>query len=1164
MRKFSKVFALLLAVCLISTAFITTVFSADKDSVLQVKGSVTKIPASGMPSNGVLNYAAQTHDQSEAGDKLSYSGSPSYWAGDGSTNFVDRIRNYVKVSDTGNTYIQTRYNYTSTGNSTSGYLDFKVGDYEHKNHTPPKIDAPSTATTPSAFDFDYMVLDFELSSDMYVANTVQGKFENKMNSYLTDNPEISTKLAYNEDFDMVLHFRTYNKKNGTDNWQTSYFSAGKAQLTLDYLSDSTHPAGWYLVYAGDKSQAAPLSNELGKWNHISYVLDIEYKSVESNGYNSYDFSDSKVYVLVNGTHYITMKGFLGKITVSPAAIASPGASYTFPADGSQPEWLDTWLKKCVAVQGLRMTYKGFSGKGAASLKDNFSMCWDNFSVHYYGDGKDIDGNYSPISNYEGDLGKYISDNTDALVNPNDANIPSGIYDCKDVVFNRNYVFDNKYISVDTGITKIYIDSLIDAELQKITDGTVLETYRNIHDFTPPESVNSFEVYLKGDATFTLSEEALAVYTIEPSALGYRVSKKVADDNSITIRWLDSKNGSIIKEEILKEGVVPTPDQTMLDRIVIINYATGEAKSILVSSWEWDIDADGNSVINRAPEPIRALTLNEINLAKQYCDGGILEIYPAEYEELSSVNLLYSLHCVNKLGNDVIVWDSEGSIDSYKDASTFVEMVNNAPDGAILILYSDIEIDESVLVAQNKSLYADLNGYELISNAENAFAVGNGSKLYVYSSMENGAVYATNNFVTTVGVNTYFNNCDIYLGDFGDYSGNNLFVIAEGLLFDIRSESGTANDGNNINVNIKNGIYCGGFDFAAPDIFVSIDDALVVSSENLFNYNDMNSGINVTEAKVSVKNSELYSVDSIIGEWGECCELYIEGSKVASSLMAYNYTDEKVGTVILGKDNYLAYDERDAAYVNCAENVAYAVTSADVEFTKLPDTFTYNAPVITFDLTGDNSEAIAEVIWKDALGNVYKEEYYHKDYASVNHPTDMSDMTRFPAVKELENSWFDIGYTTWENAEEGMPINSLKMGETNVFVPVAAGPVASVDAKMNLSLDTTAPKLVLYITIPNADGDIIFDANSGITVTDSYGFEVAFKVLENPAGAEGTYGIFAELPCYSFDIRKLTVFFAVSGFDGNNDGMVEKTDEDIVYMSYMRSIVITPPPQTRRF
>ncbi len=833
-------------------------------------------------------------------------------------------------------------------------------------------------------------------------------------------------------------------------------------LCIGFVYDGSN----WRIQLDQKDTGYTLPNRLDVWSHFTYAVETRYEN------SSYGYSKVRVYFNggLLGTSYIFMKDS----TKANAVIVKPRAI----------EW---------SINKTNIPY---------------SMGIDNFTPTFYYKGY-TSGNSYGIDDLFADENKNVS-----------------IVYCEDVIYSASYAQPgNPYFSVDTGTTKWYIPYLKDEILSKLKNGAVIETCMDISDYTPPENVDNFDVYLLDGATFSLSKSALQKYVIESSAIGYSVSR-ISNEKAITLKWYDAKGGAVVKEELLTPGVVPRFGTETIGKI---DYENKNVTTYNIEKWMWDIDGENTYF---SPVDIHALTLDDINLIKQTC-GGVLEAYPVIDTGVTPVAepLAYS---ISYLKGDVRIGfaDTNGTYDAYKDITTFAEQVSNAPDNAIVCMYADATTDATITLGAEHTMYIDLCGNNLKNLSGKAFDLANGSNLYIYSSVAGAKVSAPTAFYAC---RANFNNCNVYLGKYGEYDGANVSFEAA-TLFEIKTPYTGANDDQPINITIDGSDVSGAFVFGAPDINLSVNSANMSVEDILINCDLEYEVFNGIEADISV-NGGLIDASYVIGNFPENCTLELNGVKVIGHIDSSEYVQE--GTVLVGEGCAFTNDVRvDGGMLTLDENLAFAISDKDMTASG----HDFRATLLVFDLTDYDESEYTLAVWNDAKGNKFKEAYYHTTVSAVSHPDvyAMSDKSKFPTT-DLKNGWYDLGYSSWKNTAEGSVNNAIVHGVKNVFAPVYGGVVPSVDYLVNASLRNTDVALNFYLKIPAPDSGIAIE---GFFVSVE-GQKIEATLGQDFAGAEGYYAYELALDLASFETRYAYITFTVSGYDGNGDGEITDSDEDKV-------------------
>ena len=838
------------------------------------------------------------------------------------------------------------------------------------------------------------------------------------------------------------------------------YPAGYSVITVTFRYEDN---AWKL-FIGGKDTGYTLSDKLDAWNHFTYAVKVIAKEVEVKGETKITYGYSEVRFYLDG------------IFVSSSDISASNKATAYDIN---PRAIDWYI---------------------SDLSTPYSMGIDNFAPTFY---------------YAG----YSSGKAYGIDDLFDEDKSAPLMFCEDVVYDRNYVVPgNPYISLDTGATKTYMKYFLGDVLSTLKTGDMIETGFDIIDFTPDESVESFEVYLINNATFSLSEKALEKYDIVKSALGYKVTKKSAPEG-LKLNLLDSKGGTAIASVMLYAGNDPVIDLNVVSQI---NLKTGLIDKYTVGEWRWDIDGEsGDTEYDYKDELVRALSDIEMEIAKQYWNGSI-DVYPADLtpiEEDVKAKLDYIV-----LVNGSSVWYNEGeSLEVYYDINTLESRFASIPANAKIVLYEDAVINSSLKIKENAKIEIDLNGYSIDSDAASLFVVSNNSEIIVYSADEAVIKIDNGDLFTTVGGSSNFNNAKIVFGD--AEKGNKVIAKAANFL-NATTANAMANDNKPISVSINAYLVWGNFVIAAPDVEIEINDSLVYSEgvifETLLDYEQFFA----IDAKISVNNSEIISESAIIGDLAANSVISISDATLCGSLESQKY-DQK-GSIVIGANVEFDRDVRkDNSIITLVDGVCYAVANYEIDCEGL----TINVKLIAVDAGAVSSEDFAIAIWKDATGKNFKEEYYHKTNLTPIHPSahEMKDEAKFPGVEDLGNGWYDRGYRTWKNADEEGKSDELIAGETTVFLPVADGVVPAVDFKLNLSLKSTAVAFNLYAQIPAEDSGIVVNAES-VYYLDVDGNKVYTQLLTGFAGAEGYYAIEIPLELVDFTSKTVVIEFAVVGYE----------------------------------
>ncbi len=341
------------------------------------------------------------------------------------------------------------------------------------------------------YNHDFVTLDFDFSSDAYLSS--DGKT-------ITD--ENTGKLAYAEGMAFTLFARMSKADGSLLQVQDAY----KSQLTVNYID------GQWVLKHNSTNKTYPLSPEVGVWNHITYVIAIDNSQNEDGTYN---FSNTKIYIYVDGNYFVTCEGVIKTDTDNPA------------------NYKDGKIES-LGLDQIRTNYIVSKNGSNYTTPTAFSYCFDNISINYY------------AKDYDGELAGIKADPTK----------PINSY--SDVVFSKDYIYQTPNAPVATvehtdGSTQSFF--FVDAAVNALTENATLKLNQNVENIRP--TVEAFQIDTQENKyTFTIASDV--TYTVSEDMLSpglYSVQKPLASELCQVI-FYDKDGTEVLFEGTFALGNVP--------------------------------------------------------------------------------------------------------------------------------------------------------------------------------------------------------------------------------------------------------------------------------------------------------------------------------------------------------------------------------------------------------------------------------------------------------------------------------------------------------------------------------------------------------------------------------------------------------------------------------
>ncbi len=893
-------------------------------------------------------------------------------------------------------------------------------------------------------EMDYQVWDMDITSDRYL--DADGNFTTEA----TDAEGNPNRLAF--------HTR----------YAWSFFIRGGSGSGSEFKFKTDSTGNYITIHGND----IPLDIEAGEWFHLSIVFAFDHENI----------ANSSIYYYLDGV-----------LVASKTAIFNQGID---PMNTSIGE--------------LRINKPQPTGLASDT---SFSECIDNVAVHYY--SKD----------YTGPMSEVFS--------PTKA--PETLGACSDMVYTYGYQYpapNQPVASVtleDGATTNYYTVSAAVENLAKnctltLQPGVKLDGYAAYFPFKVYCDEGAFSVisndfkagdYIPANGTTPGGYEVKAVSSSEKVAIYFYTDAETAGENGeanleVIGDYSVPFGGTFIAPENVAgiEAFVLNPDNTY-------KYHTG---------WAAYAFYDDDEAIATPVDLTKPLTE----------EMGYINVYPT----YDTGKLLYGIY--NHAGN--LLKDSLGGYTQYADANALASEITKAYTTETKLyvkLLDDVKIDNltgdsTISISGAYEFYFDLNGHDYIVTSrdgakENAFATGYSPKVYIYSSVPGARIFHGD----TKGGGAMINaggGATITLGTVTDprtgatHSGDNLSTYTTILVsFNSRTDltqKVTIDGGDHFCVR-GDGVGYIQLRFTSQltikNAFVSTPSGTMMSTDKRY-LGDATPATAVINIENSVLVGGANGTGRIFGEIYNGVNINIKNSDIYGSL-AYSLqygptaTDVQKENALLGKVNLgenvrisdtafetYAHVNVDAGFVT----IAYDDTSDPIAFTYYAISYDGSVPAAdTFDkavnatvsakLTAQTistaGKPTATITYQDADGNVIetKTEIVGVD---VIGPQDKV------SVIDLDNVWFNLGFTYWADAATGEKVDFINMADGTVATvkAVCETPVADVFGYANMSL---MAKFTIHTYMPavGADGTLTVSANGKDYIISAVSY---IKNDDNPA------------------------------------------------------------------
>lgn len=682
MKRFSKILAVLLSLTIV-VGMLAMFVSAEESTAYGIdpNNQLVVVPVKDGETLVSGNYAWQDWEDSAAKPEFAFNQQMGEFAYTGANAILTN-------PETGNRYLSFRRNLgkTTYNNGVGGYIEWNTGDWS--------ADAAGYTKGNMVGTYDYAVIDFDYGVDRY-SMQVGYRVRTTTTSGVTTYSIIPTYRTY-IDIDEAQVQKDIDAAYTQLLADVEKYASGlsgataPAKITLEEALETKSiawlPGGNFYLGVRTNTDANSYDSAKNGTHTSPFVTSVKGPDgcwyLSSN--STFEETDYKLPQEINEFVHLT---FVFRIT-------DKNAITDIFIDGEFFATYSSALRPVMCVDGIRyQAYKDYKDE------DIYGIAVDNISVNYYEKGYNS-GSAFGIDDF------FSSD--DYKTNP--------LYNCVDVVYNANYMSVNGYVQLDDQKPVGVVPGDVEETLASVKDGSVLTIAQDVLDYDVPAGVDSFTVYVKNGAEFTLSDESKLSYLLRYNEDGSYLIRKPFESETVTINWI--YQGTTLKSELLVVETMPDPSSLAYDTF---DRATATLNYDSYVNWMFDIDGDFPEVNIYDYEPIRPLTDIEIQLIKEDL-GGVLNIVSDEKKTESVVLDYFIGEIVN--GEFVLTKDSIGGYDRYTDIATLSDAIATASKDAIITINTDVE-DFVIPVGIETINIKNLNGssFELAaSDCENSIAV----------------------------------------------------------------------------------------------------------------------------------------------------------------------------------------------------------------------------------------------------------------------------------------------------------------------------------------------------------------------------------------------------------------------------------------------------------
>ena len=818
MKKFSKIFLVLLTLSLIFGTVMSVVASAATEDCCEM------LSVSGASHN--------LHSDFESSNTGSHKIVPAFaWASGQKGN----VYVTTKTGSDGNTYVNySAKNKESTSSSTiEGWVP--VSDYSYANQRNGQSNIGA---------HDYVTIDFEIGTDMYSYKDSKGvwhtvsEFEDIPAEYRPAEPHRALAL-YNG---MSLNI---NGRGAPDLSSAGSSASTESNFTFVYTVQDSETGKWYLgsksSYGADDGVYIELSNQVGVFDHVTFVFQV-VRTADSARTTGYNIKNTKIYTFLNGEYLTASNMNVAHDSVAPNAIR-----FFVPEADRTSLCLDN-----VAINWYGHRSMVTESSGSATIY-KYSTPDSVYSSAGYG--------------------------LDDLITSGDyAKKP--IYLCEDVAYGVNYSFvasrtAAELVHLDGTVAK-YANAFVAS--QNVCAGDFVHMYASFYDFTPANAEVDEVTFISYNGTaLTLSDVANQFYKLQHT--GDRYTIRLATDG-IVIKWLDKKgdDANVLKQHVLIPFVAPSNESDELQIFGGVTYENNTAKIGILKSWVWDnkviegieladiFNANSVETLNKFME----MGLEEIVLVPEFeAKDLVYAILPADAEQGAYPDFVVDDYDYDSFTDSLTFVDAVNKITANDDVKIVlysdVNMIN----------------DDLITVAEGATLNLDLNGHIINSTVEDPIIkIFEGSVLNLYSTVAGGCI-KSKTIITSKDIDSATINIGEMLDEEDNViaAGDNIKLEADSIIFLAGSDKDVANS-KKITINLNGGVYYSTkdsysvlFNISEMDMVINISDAYidaVTAFDQLSNV--------AASAEISISDSTVIA-SRVIGDWSKSNKMAITGSKI---------------------------------------------------------------------------------------------------------------------------------------------------------------------------------------------------------------------------------------------------------------------------------------------